>query len=45
MTETWTKESLIYYITNLIRDLDDNEYVLDESWGNDFLRIEIEPKY
>ena len=43
MTEKWCKESLKDYICNLIDSLDDKEYTLDENWGRDFLRIEIEP--
>ena len=42
MTEIWCKESLIDYVTALIRDLDDAEYTLDERRGMDYLEIEIE---
>ncbi|MBQ2654054.1 MAG: hypothetical protein IJF83_10900 [Methanobrevibacter sp.] len=44
MTEMWCKESLKDYVCNLIDGLDDKDYILDKSWGRDFLRIEIELK-
>lgn len=41
MTTVWDKESLRSYVDSLIDDLDDGEYTLGESWGNDFIEIEI----
>lgn len=43
MTEKWCKESLKDYVCNLIDSLDDCDYILDESYGRNFLRIEIDP--
>nr|WP_295000248.1 hypothetical protein [uncultured Methanobrevibacter sp.] len=42
MTEKWSKESLIYYVTDLIKNLDGEEFILEEYRRNNRLEIEIE---